>query len=185
MRVRQISAAALLLGLVCVAGGCASMQLPKASFKSMSVSDVTARGFVMNVDVDVENPHSFAIPLTNADYTLSLSGVKMVDGAKVKPAASVPANGRTTITLPVPLTSENLLTVEEAIRNGAGNVGYWINAGLSFDTGLPIIGVQRVPLQHEGTLNVKELLQRNWSIILTSPAAKELAQKVLGGLFKF
>ena len=183
--VRQLCSAAILLTLVSVAGGCSSMELPKASFKSMSITDVTARGFVMNVDVDVENPHAFAIPLTNADYSLSLSGVKVVDGAKVKPAASVPPNGRTTITLPVPLTFENLLTVEEAIRKGGGNVGYGIDAGLSFDAGLPVIGVQRVPLQHEGTLNVKELLQKNWSTILNSPAAKELAQKVLGGLFKF
>ena len=85
----------------------------------------------------------------------------------------------------MPLTFEHLLSAEEAIRKGGGDVTYALDAGLNFDTGLPVIGVQRVPLRHEGTLKVKELLEKNWSIILTSPAAKELAQKVLGGFLKF
>jgi LEA14-like dessication related protein len=184
--IRNASLASLLLGLMLVTGvGCGSVQRPTASFRTMSVSDVSARGFVMNVDVDVANPNSVAIPLTNVDYGLSLAGVRVVDGGKVKPEARIPANGHSTITIPVPLTFENLLSAGDAIRKGSGDVTYGLDAGLNFDTGLPVIGVQRVPLQHEGTLKVKELLEKNWSIILTSPAAKELAQKVLGGFFKF
>jgi LEA14-like dessication related protein len=165
--------------------GCGSVQRPTASFRSMAVSDVSARGFLMNVDVDVANPNSVALPLTNVDYGVSLGGVRVVDGGKINPEASIPANGHSTITIPVPLTFEHLLSAEEAIRKGGGDVTYGLDAGLNFDTGLPVIGVQRVPLQHEGTLKVKELLQKNWSTILTSPAAKELAQKVLGGFLKF
>jgi LEA14-like dessication related protein len=175
----------LLLIPMLLTGGCGSVQRPTASFRTMSISDVSPRGFVMNVEVDVANPNSIALPLTNVDYGVLLGGVRVVDGGKIKPEASIPANGRSTITIPVPLTFENLLSAEESIRKGGGDVGYALDAGLNFDTGLPVIGVQRVPLQHEGTLKVKELLQKNWSIILTSPAAKELAQKVLGGFFKF
>jgi LEA14-like dessication related protein len=177
---------ALLLTLaILTSGGCGSVQRPTASFRAMSIADVSPRGFVMNVDVDVANPNSVSLPLINVDYGVSLAGVRVVNGGQVKPQASIPANGHSTITIPVPLTFENLLSAEEAIRKGAGDVTYGLDAGLNFDTGLPVIGVQRVPLQHEGTLKVKELLQKNWSIILTSPAAKELAQKVLGGFFKF
>ena len=175
----------LLLIVMLLTAGCGSVQRPTASFRTMSISDVSARGFVMNVDVDVANPNSVALPLTNVDYGVSLGGVRVVDGGKIKPEARIPANGHSTITIPVPLTFENLLSAEESIRKGGGDVTYGLDAGLNFDTGLPVIGVQRVPLQHEGTLKVKELLQKNWSIILTSPAAKELAQKVLGGFFKF
>jgi hypothetical protein len=109
----------------------------------------------------------------------------VVDGAKIKPDARIPANGHSTVSIPVPLSFENLLSAEESIRKGGGNVAYGLDAGLSFDTGVPLLGQQRVPFTHEGTLNVKELLQKNWSTILTSPAAKELAQKVLGGFLKF
>ncbi len=183
--IRTACLASLLLSVMLVTGGCGSVQRPTASFRTMSISDVSPRGFVMNVDVDVANPNSVALPLTNIDYGVSLGGVRVVNGGKIKPEARIPANGHSTITIPVPLTFENLLSAEESIRKGGGDVTYGLDAGLNFDTGLPVIGVQRVPLQHEGTLKVKELLQKNWSIILTSPAAKELAQKVLGGFFKF
>jgi LEA14-like dessication related protein len=182
---RSLPPAALSLALLLLAGGCGSIQRPTAAFKNMTLGEVTPSGFVMNVDVDVANPNAVAIPLTNADYSVSLGGIKVVDGGKVKPEARIPANGRSTITIPVPLTFENLLSAEESIRKGSGQVTYDLDAGLNFDTGLPVIGVQRVPLQHQGTLDVKSLLQKNWSTVLTSPAAKELAQKVLGGLFKF
>jgi LEA14-like dessication related protein len=183
--IRTASLASILCFLALLAGGCGSVQRPTASFHTMSIADVSPRGFVMNVDVDVANPNSVPLPLTNVDYGLSLAGVRVVDDGKIKPQASIPANGHGTITIPVPLSFENLLSAGDAIRKGNGDISYGLDAGLNFDTGLPVIGVQRVPLQHEGTLKVKELLQKNWSIILTSPAAKELAQKVLGGFFKF
>jgi hypothetical protein len=137
----------------------------------------------MNVDVDLNNPNAVALPLTNADYSVRLGGVKVVDGAKIRPAAdSLPANGSTAVSIPVALTFENLLAAEEAIRQGGGSVKYGIDAGFQFDNGLPLVGAQRVPFSYSGTLDVKELLRKNWSTILTSPAAKELASKVLGGL---
>jgi len=164
--------------------GCGSIQKPTVAFQRMSIGDVTAQGFTMNVDVDIANPNAVAIPLTNADYSIALGGVQVVNAAKVKPSASIPANGHGTISIPIPLSFENLLSAEEAIRKGGGSVAYGLDAAFDFDTGLPVIGNQRVPLRHEGTLNVKELLSKNWGTILNSPAARELAQKVLGGMFK-
>ena len=170
--------------LTLAAGGCSSLQRPTASYKSMSISSVSASGFTMNLDVDLANPNSVSLPLTNADYSLSLGGTPVIKSAKVKPASSIPAGGSATITIPVPLTFENLLSAEEAIRKGGGTVDYGFDAGLDFDTGIPVLGVLRAPFRHDGTLNVRELLTRNWGTILSSPAAKELATKVLGGVFK-
>src|SRR5687767_11010305 len=105
------------IGLTVLVGGCNAAQRPTASYKSMSITDVTAKGFVMNVDVDVANPNAFALPLTNTDYGLKLGGSKLVENAKIKPAASsIPANGSGTVTIPVPLSFENLLTVAESIK---------------------------------------------------------------------
>jgi LEA14-like dessication related protein len=152
----------------------------------MSIADVTPKGFTMNVDTDVQNPNSVALPLSNVDYGLALGGVKVVDKAKARPAtATIPANGRGTVTIPVALTFENLLAAEESIRKAGGDVKYALDAGLNFDTGVPVVGNLRVPFSYEGNLNVKELLKTNWRTILNSPAAKELAQKVMGGLLNF
>ena len=70
--------------LVVLAGGCGSVQKPTASFKTMSIGDVSPRGFTMNVDVDIANPNAVALPLANADYSLSLGGVRVVEAAKFK-----------------------------------------------------------------------------------------------------
>lgn len=172
------------VGLLILCSGC-SAQRPTASYKSMSIGDVSTHGFTMNVKIDVHNPNSVAIPLTNIDYSLSLAGSKLINAAKVSPGNSIPANGASTVTLPIPLTFENLLSVEEAIRSGNGDLKYGVEAALNFNTGIPVIGTQRVPFGYDGTLNVTELLKNNWSTILKSPAARELAQKVTGGLFKF
>lgn len=176
----RLLASGFLLLVACV--GCANVKQPTASYKSMSVGEVTSKGFVMNVDVDLNNPNPVALPLTDADYTLALGGLKVIDGAKIKPAGSLPANGAATVTVPAALTFENLLAAEEAIRKGGGSVRYALDTGFNVDTGVPVLGVRRVPFSYEGTLNVRELLQKNWSTILTSPAAKELASKVLGGI---
>ena len=172
----------ILLGL---AAGCTAPRKPTATFRGMDVTDVNARGFTMNVEVDVENPNAVALPLSNAEYTLSLGGVDVVENSRLRPNARIPANGRGAVTIPVPVTFENLLAASKGIRQGGGKVQYGIDAALNFDTGVPVIGVQRVPLRHQGTLDVRELLSRNWGTILNSPAAKELAQQVLGGMFRF
>src|SRR5436190_1488160 len=181
----RIGLVAAVVGVMLVCGACSAVQRPTAAFRSANVSDVSAKGFTLNVDVDVANPNSFGLPLTNTDYSLAVGGSKLIDNAKIKPAANIPANGKGTVTIPVPLSFENLLSVSDAIRKGGGTVKYGLDAGLSFDTGMPVVGVQRVPFAYEGSLDVKELLKKNWSTILNSPAAKELAQKVLGGLFNF
>jgi LEA14-like dessication related protein len=182
---RHLSIVILLLSPLSLIGGCAAVQKPTASVRGMDVSDVTARGFTMNVDVDVHNPNAVALPLTDAEYSLSIGGADIVENSRVRPAAKIPANGTGTLTIPVPVTFENLLAASKGIRQGGGKVSYGIDAGLNFDTGLPVVGVQRVPLRHQGTLDVRELLSRNWGTILNSPAARELAQQVLGGIFKF
>ena len=175
----------ILLSLLTLAGGCAAVQKPTAKFRGMEVGNVTARGFTMDLEVDVHNPNAVALPLDNAEYSLSLGGVDVVENTKVRPDARIPARGTGTVTIPVPVSFENLLAASRGIRQGGGKVQYGIDAGLNFDSGLPVLGVQRVPLRHQGTLDVRELLSRNWGTILNSPAAKELAQQVLGGLFKF
>jgi len=175
----------ILLSIALLCGGCSAVSRPTASFNSVTIRDVNTKGFIMNVKIDVHNPNSVAIPLTNVDYSLALAGSKLIDRAKFNPGGDIPAKGTSTVTLPIPLTFENLLSVEESIRNADGNLKYGIEAALDFDTGLPVIGMQRVPFNYDGTLNVTELLKKNWSTILASPTAKELAKRVLGGLLNF
>src|SRR5678815_993261 len=143
-----------------VAPGCSSLanlQRPSASVTGMNLGDANERGFTMNFDVDLSNPNSVALPLAAADYKLGLGGVSVLDG-KAKPAGSIPANGRRSVTLPVSVTYENLLSAEQAIRASGGDIPYDLDGGLSFDTGNPFGGALRVPLRHSGTLLLRQVL---------------------------
>lgn len=168
-----------LLLLCPVGAGCSSLNIkkPTASVTGMSVDDVNSEGFSLNFDVHVRNPNSAALPLSQADYTLGVGGAELLDG-KANPSGSIPANGSLAVTLPVHVTFERLLTAEEAIRVSGGNVPYDLRAGLSFDSGTPVVGKVRVPLRHSGTLPLRRVLS-DPEALLRSPAAKRLAAALL------
>src|SRR4029079_19741492 len=121
--------------------GCSSLnvQKPTATVAAVAVQNVNASGFTMSFDVDVANPNSAALPLTGADYKVGLSGTNVVEG-KANPEGSIPAGGSKRVTLPVTLTYENLLAAEQAIVKSGGNVPYTLDAGLSLNSGMPLIG---------------------------------------------
>jgi LEA14-like dessication related protein len=180
VRMRPTFHAAPVLVICFLAVGCArlNVQRPTASVTGMSVGEVNPEGFILNFAADVANPNGFALPLHAADYTLGVGGAELLRG-EANPARSIPANGSLAVTLPVQVTFERLLAVEQAIRDSGGNVPYDFQAGLSFDTGTPLAGKLRVPVRHSGTLPLRRVLS-DPEALLRSPAAKRLAASVLG-----
>jgi LEA14-like dessication related protein len=175
---------AAFLALFALASGCSSLnvQKPTASLRSANVADVTQEGLTVNFDVDVDNPNAVAIPLSAADYKLSLGGVRVVDD-RVKPKGSIPANGSLPVTVPVTLSFQDLLSAQQAIARGGGDVPYDFDGALEFSPGgLPFGGPLRVPLRASGTLNMRRALEEAFQNprILTNPDARQFLQTVLG-----
>lgn len=174
----------ILLLLVCVVGGgcAAQVQRPTASVTNMTVGEVTPQGFTMNFEVDVENPNPVALPVGDVDYKLRLVGRDFIDG-KADPDASVPARGSMPVVLPVRVTFENLLAISDGIRRSGGDVPFDLEAGLEFGGGMPLLSEPvRVPVRYSGTLPVRQLL-KDPAVLLRSPAARELAEQLIGGIF--
>jgi LEA14-like dessication related protein len=173
-----------LLPLCLVSFACQSVQRPTATVRGMSLRDIDARGFTMNFDVEMENPNGFTLPLADVDYGLSLGGSKLLSG-EARPETSLPANGSRAISLPVTLTFQELLRAEEAIRHSGGDVPYALDATFTFGgASRPETWLNQklsLPLKYTGTLRLRELLRD--PAVLTSPAARELAQRVLGSIF--
>ena len=174
------------LVLLCaLAFGCSTvsgLKRPTASVTGMALGEVDAEGFTMNFGVDVFNPNAVALPLLATDYELGVGGVGVL-GGKAKPGGTIPANGSRGVTLPVAVTFENLLAAERAIRDSGGDVPYDLRGGLSFETGNPLFGTLRVPLQYRGTLPLKQVLS-DPEALLRSEAARRLARQALGRLFR-
>ncbi|HEV7302213.1 MAG TPA: LEA type 2 family protein [Tepidisphaeraceae bacterium] len=165
-----------LLSLACAGAG---LEKPTAAVKGMSLGAINATGLTMNFDVDVTNPNAFAVPLTAADYGLSISGTKVLDG-KAEPGGELPAKGTRSLVLPVAVTFENLLAAEQALVKTGGNIPFSLDAGLSAGRGTALLGQSvRVPLSYSGTLPLRDVLN-DPKILLQSPAARALAQKVIG-----
>jgi LEA14-like dessication related protein len=175
---------AFLLPACLVSLACSSVQKPTASLKSADIANVSATGFTVNFDLDVANPNAFALPLTDAEYGLSVGGAKLVDNNKVSPGGSIPAKGSTGVTIPVRLTFEDLLKAEQAIRAGGGDVPYEFDGALGFSGsgGLASLGVpNRIPLRYSGTLPLRKVFAEP-SVLMNSPAARRLAGKGLESL---
>src|SRR5689334_13132258 len=79
-----------------------NVQKPTATFRSARLENVTADGLTANFDVAVDNPNSFSLPLTAAQYKLALGGVQVIDD-QAKPDAAIPAKGSLPVTVPVRL----------------------------------------------------------------------------------
>jgi LEA14-like dessication related protein len=162
---------------------CSQVQKPTASLRSADVGAVTADGFTANFALDVQNPNSFKLPLTDADYALSLGGVKVTNDT-IKPGGSIPANGSMPITIPVRLSFESLLKAEEAIRAGGGDVPYELDGSLGFTggSGIAALGIPtKIPLKYSGTLPLRKVFSVP-TVLLNSPAARRVAGKGLESL---
>jgi len=172
-----------LVAICLLAAGCSNLNLqkPTASVTAMNLQDADANGFTMNFDVDIKNPNSIALPLSAADYKLGLAGVNVLQG-KANPGGSIPGNGSKTVALPVTVTCENLLAAEQGIVKSGGNVPFALDAGLSLDSGSPLAGKLRVPLEYSGTLPLRDILN-NPQALLHNPAAQKLAKELMGSLF--
>ena len=174
----------LVLGMSCI--GCSSIKQPTASLKSADIGAASAEGFTVNFDLDVSNSNAFDLPLTNADYGLSLGGVKLVSDT-LKPAGSIPAGGSTAVSIPVRLSFDDLLKAEKAIRSGGGDVPYEFEGALGFSAGgaaggLASLGMPtKIPLRYSGTLPLRKVLS-DPAVLLNSPAARKLAGKGLDSL---
>lgn len=182
MQILKIARLLVLLFVGAFLAGCVTeVRRPTASVRQMSLGDVTARGFTMNFEVDVENPNSVVLPVADVDYNLRLFERDFVDG-KADPDASIPANGSMPVTLPVHVSFENLLAISEGIRKSGGDVPYELEAGFEFGGGSNLLAQPvRVPVRFSGTLPLRQVL-KDPKVLLRSSAARELAQEVLGGL---
>jgi len=183
MRFLRIRVSIVLL-ISLTATGCSALniQKPTVVVTRMVVNSVDISGFTMNFDLRVDNPNSVALPIAGADYKLALAAVDVLSG-QATPQGSIPAGGSLAVSLPVRLTYENLLAAEQGIVKSGGDVPYSLDGGLSFESGVPIIGRLRAGLQNSGTLPLKEVL-RNPQAILQNPAAQKLAKELLGRLFE-
>lgn len=172
--------------VVCTAAGSSrAMQKPTVVYDSMSVVNIGAEGFTFNLNIQIRNPNSFAIPLGESTYSLRIGDVPILQG-RARPAGAVPPGGVLPLTLPISLSWGNVLGAEEVIRHHKGDIPYTLDGQLGFNMNIRHLLIfnqpLRVPLHYGGVVPVRELI-KNPSVLLTSPSAARLAQIAVGLVF--
>ena len=141
-----VAAAALLCG----AAGCGMMEKPSARITGMKLQNVSLTEATMLFDVNVANPYTVPLPMSNVDYALASQGQQFLTG-KADVQGTVPAGADKTLGVPVRISFLKLINLVKGARPGA-TIPYQADMGLSVDT--PILGALRVPMSKEGTLAI-------------------------------
>ncbi len=143
--------------LICVVAmtGCASLlemiAKPSASIDGVRLDGISLEKLNLVFDVNVTNPYSFAIPMTNLDYTLASEGAQFLDGKADLAGTSIPAHGSKTVPVPVAITFANLLTLLQKVKPG-DVVPYESKLKLWLD--VPGAGPLGLPLNYSGKMPV-------------------------------
>jgi LEA14-like dessication related protein len=142
------------VSLLCLAlAGCETLQnfsmaKPTARITGVQFADASLSSAQLVFDVEVDNPYTIALPLTNLDYTLS-SGDSSLLAGNAKLQTSIPAKGSQAVSLPVTVNYLEMFKSLKGITPGT-TIPYKAGLGLSVET--PGLGPLTLPLKKEGRL---------------------------------
>ena len=161
--------------------GCAGMQSllsgnkPTASIKGVNFSDLSLDGLTLLFDVEVTNPYSLPLPLSDLAYSLSTGDKPFLSGT-ARTAGTIPASQARVLQLPAKIAFTDLFRTASGIRPGSV-VPYTATMELSVDA--PAVGKIALPLKKSGELPVPavpeiELSSITWNKIDLNEATATL-----------
>ena len=123
-----------------------SMERPTATVRNVSVSSAGFGGVTGQLQVDVMNPNSFGVPLSEIDWQLSVGGSRAATG-QVSLQQTIPAQGVSPITTTLSISTMDAVMVAAALGSGAHT--YTLDAHFHFSTA---VGPLDVEVQKTGEL---------------------------------
>jgi len=141
---------------------------PTAALTDVSFGEVSLKEAQLLFNVEIKNPYALPVPLLNVDYDLQSSGKPLLNG-NADLATTIPAKSSKVVTLPVNFKYLDLLSALTSLKDvrPGSQIPYTAQIGLGIDS--PVVGVTRLPLTKEGTLNiptVKDLSGTDWKELL-------------------
>jgi len=146
----------------CVAlflGGCETLQSvmdlekPSASINGLNFGDINMDAATLVFNLEVKNPYSVPLPLTNLDYDVSTKQMQLFSG-KADIQKTIPADSSGPVSLPVKIRYLDFFNAIKGFRPGT-IIPYKTELGLSVDT--PALGKLRLPLNRTGELAVPDI----------------------------
>lgn len=130
---------------------------PTASVRSAALQSLSPEGATLGLDVLIDNPNRFALPLSDLAYRLSVAGAEVASG-EAELDGSVPANGSRSVRIPITVAFAEVLRAGGGVRPGTV-VPYTASATLRVNAAgaLEALGPIELPLETSGELPVPAL----------------------------
>lgn len=122
------------------------VEKPTAQVRTVSLGTASLTELLGEVQLDVQNPNGFGLPLSAIEWELSIAGNRAVTG-RTTLAKTIPAKASAPVSTTVRVDLRDAVDVGAAIARGARD--YQIAVRLHFDTRL---GDLSVDVHHRGTL---------------------------------
>ncbi|MEP2617798.1 MAG: LEA type 2 family protein [Marinomonas sp.] len=143
--------------LVVFLSGCSALQKtfevkkPEASVTSVSIDSLSAESITLLVNLNVANPNAFTLNTGGFDLDLMVNDSQIATIAQPDASLSLPAKGSNSMTLPVTLPFEELLSSVDGLSDKS-EVNYGIDGDVAIN--LPVLGDIDIPVRYTGTLPV-------------------------------
>jgi LEA14-like dessication related protein len=123
------------------------VEKPTAQVRDVSLGTASFTTLLGEVDLDVQNPNGFGLPLSSIEWELSIGNARAVTG-KAELSQTIPARASAPVATTLRVDLRNAIDVATALGNGARE--YHLAVRLHFATQ---IGDLSVDLQHRGSLS--------------------------------
>lgn len=122
------------------------IEKPTAQVRGVSVGAISFSGLEGAIDLDIQNPNSFGVPLSEVEWELSIGGADAVSG-RIELSQTIPARGVAPVTASLRIDAFAAVAVGSELSRGART--YRLAARLHFKTPL---GHVAVDIEHTGDL---------------------------------
>lgn len=140
--------------LLFIMSGCAELAKKSVVYPNVSLAGLQILNmglFEQNYEIQlkIDNPNAFALPLTKLDYDLVLNGTEFANGVS-KQAITVPANGSETVTMQVSSNFASLVDQARSFASGTSRqFDYGLTGNLFFSEWLP-----QMAYEYSGQVNL-------------------------------
>ncbi|MFT5504856.1 MAG: LEA14-like dessication related protein [Gammaproteobacteria bacterium] len=124
-------------------------KIPKVKLKNIDVKKLGLTSAELVAQVEIDNPNSFSLDLSDFNYQLNINGRSWGEG-KSSISSSIPKKGKGTIGIPLEL---NLLSMGKTVYDlisGDQPIEYQLKGAMTVDTGLELLRNYRMPLDLKG-----------------------------------
>lgn len=129
-------------------------KMPQVKIKSVKINSFDLSSAELVTQVEVDNPNSFDLGVSNFNYQLDINKQKWGQG-KVTQSSTIPKKGTGTINIPVTLDLLSIGRSAYMLLLNKSHLSYQLTGDVTLDTGIELLRNFKMPLDVKGETSLK------------------------------